>query len=104
MASSLREGLSPAEQQQFERLRQHFAAGLSARWLEIQGAPNTEIAQTALHRLSGSAGSYGFERLSACARSAEALTTAGGGVPLTQALALLQVEIGLAQSAVAAAA
>ena len=100
MTSALTEGLSSTIQAQFEVLRQRFVDGLPARWLEIHDAVAPLALQGTLHRLSGSAGSYGFERLSQCAREAEALAISGPHVALAQALNLLETEIGRARSAV----
>lgn len=98
MASPLTEGLSPATQAQFEVLQQRFIAGLPARWQEIHGAAVPQTLQAALHRLSGSAGSYGFEGISQRAREAELLATSGSHAALAQALTLLEAEIGIARS------
>ena len=100
MASSPSEGLSPTTQAQFEVLQRRFLAGLPARWQEIHAAAAPAALQAALHRLSGSAGSYGFERVSRCAREAESLATSGSHAALAQALSLLEAEIGMARAAV----
>lgn len=94
MPEPLTEGLSPVQQNQFEALRQRFLAGLPARWAEILNAAESKSLQLALHRLAGSAGSYGFDRLGQCAREAEALAVSGASAPLSAALKVLEAEIG----------
>lgn len=102
MASSVTEGLSASTLAQFKILQQRFVAGLPARWREIEAAPTSQSLQAALHRLSGSAGSYGFERMSQCAREAESLAASGPNGGLAQVLSSLHDQIGQAQSMVAA--
>ncbi len=102
MASSVTEGLSASTLAQFKVLQQRFVAGLPARWREIEAAPTPQSLQTALHRLAGSAGSYGFERMSQCAREAESLAASAANGGLAQVLISLQDQIGKAQSMVAA--
>lgn len=98
MTSSLTEGLSPATLSQFKLLQQHFIIGLPARWQEIDNAASLEFLQAALHRLAGSAGSYGFDKLSQLARQAEALATEPPTVHVVQALRALKSELMLIQS------
>lgn len=93
MASSPADGLSAAARQQFENLRQHFAGGLAARWLAIGQAADLPAQQALLHRLCGSAGSFGFERLGQLAREAEGLCALGDTVALAACLSQLEVEI-----------
>ena len=97
MASELTEGLSTASLAKFRVLQQHFVAGLAVRWRAVADAATPQQVQLALHRLSGAAGSYGFERLSQCAKAAELLSYSPSGTELTQALAVLETEINLAQ-------
>lgn len=80
------EGLPPAAVAQFRILQQRFVAGLPARWQEIDHAVSTTALQSALHRLAGSAGSYGFDGLAQLARRAE--WVAQSGVPSDLPLAL----------------
>lgn len=87
MASALTDSLTSAQRDQFRILRQRFVAGLSARWLEVQNAPTWEARQAALHRLAGSAGSYGFERLQQRSREAELLLPDADSDTLACALA-----------------
>lgn len=98
MASSPADGLSAAARQQFENLRQHFAAGLSARWLAISQAADLPAQQALLHRLCGSAGSFGFERLGQLARQAEGLCALGDTMALAACLSQLEVEIKASQA------
>ncbi len=98
MTSSLTEGLSPATLSQFKLLQQHFIIGLPKRWQEIDNAASPEFLQAALHRLAGSAGSYGFDKLSQLARQAEALATGSPTANLAQALSALKNELVLIQS------
>lgn len=86
MASSLTDGLTLAQRDQFRVLRQRFVVGLPARWLELQNAPSWQARQSALHRLAGSAGSYGFERLQQASRAAELLPTDTDSDTLARAL------------------
>jgi len=92
------EGLPLAAQAQFKVLQQTFVASLGQRQLEIETATTAEARQAALHRLCGSAGSFGFERLSQCARVAEALARSDRHEDLASALVLLKAEIDIAQS------
>lgn len=96
------EGLSPAQQAQFEGLRGRFAQGLALRWHDISQADR--LAQAALlHRLCGSAGSFGFDRLGQLARQAEALCASDDAAALTACLALLEAEISAAVASVSKA-
>jgi HPt (histidine-containing phosphotransfer) domain-containing protein len=89
---------TPAEAQ-FLGLRQRFVSGLTNRQSEIEGATEHAALQMALHRLSGAAGSYGFEDLGHCARRAEALAEAGPSAGLVEAIATLMAEIGRLRAA-----
>ena len=93
MASSQVEGLAPAAQQQFEGLRQRFAAGLEGRWRDISQAADMPAQQALLHRLCGSAGSFGFDRLGQLAREAEGHCASGDAVALAASLCQLDAEI-----------
>lgn len=93
MASSPAEGLSLATQQQFEALRQRFAGGLAARWHDISQAADRHAQQALLHRLSGSAGSFAFERLGQLAREAEGLCASADTVALEACMRQLDAEI-----------
>ncbi len=97
MTSSLTEGLSLATISQFKLLQQQFIAGLPARWQEIDNATAPKLMQAALHRLAGSAGSYGFDKLGQLARQAEA--TEPRTANLAQALLALKNELMQIQSA-----
>jgi len=101
--SDLTEGLPPAAVAQFQILRQRFVAGLPARWQEIELADTHLALQSALHRLAGSAGSYGFESLGHLARCAELLAQTDASTEsseLIQALQRLGKEIETLQPAV----
>jgi HPt (histidine-containing phosphotransfer) domain-containing protein len=54
----------------FETLRLQFASGLNRRLSEIDNAPDAAALQTALHRLAGAAGIYGYVALGDLARDA----------------------------------
>jgi HPt (histidine-containing phosphotransfer) domain-containing protein len=79
-------------------LQRRYVAGLPARWAEIKSAADFEALRQTLHRLAGSAGSYGFELLGQRAREAEKLVSSGPSMALTDALGLLETEVGLACS------
>ncbi len=69
----------PAEARSgFMKLQSQFRRGLPARFAQIEAASTTDARVEALHRLSGAAGSYGYEELGAVARRAMALSEAGG--------------------------
>jgi HPt (histidine-containing phosphotransfer) domain-containing protein len=93
VTSSPADNLSLATQKQFERLRQRFAGGLVVRWLEICQAADESALQTQLHRLSGSAGSFGFERLGHLAREAEAHCASADAAALAGCLGQIDAEI-----------
>ena len=93
MTSSPADNLPLATQKQFEWLRQRFVAGLAARWRDIDQAANASALQTQLHRLSGSAGSFGFEHLGQLAREAEAHCALGNAAALAACLGQINVEI-----------
>ena len=96
VASSQAEGLSLATQQQFEGLRQRFAAGLVLRWRDISQAADRPTQQALLHRMCGSAGSFGFDRLGQLAREAELLCASGDSAALAACLAQIDAEIKVA--------
>lgn len=98
MASSPADGLSAATRQQFEKLRQHFAGGLAARWLAVGQAADPATKQALLHRLCGSAGSFGYQRLGQLAREAEELCALGDAAALAACLSQLELEIKSATS------
>jgi HPt (histidine-containing phosphotransfer) domain-containing protein len=85
--------LPDAVRAQFMVLRQRFVAGLPQRWQEIQGAADATALQAALHRLAGSAGSYGCEQLGECVRVTQSCAAGLDGLALAQALRQLQSEI-----------
>ncbi len=87
------EGLPAEIGVQFVALRQRYVAGLPLRWAEIHSAPDNETLLAALHRLSGSAASFGFEPLGRCAREAETRARQGARAGLDGALAELEAEI-----------
>ena len=93
MAGGLTDGLSPSASAQFVVLRQRYVAGLGSRWTEIANAGDHRTLLAALHRLAGSAASFGFERLGQCARDAEARVAQGNAAALAAALDELQTEI-----------
>jgi len=96
VTSSPADGISLAAQKQFEWLRQRFAAGLPARWRDISQAADASALQTQLHRLSGSAGSFGFEHLGQLSREAEAHCTSGNAEALAACLDLINTEVRMA--------
>jgi hypothetical protein len=98
VASSPADGLSLATRLQFEGLRQNFAAGLRTRWRDISQATGLPAQQALLHRLCGSAGSFGFERLGQLAREAEGFCALGDTVALSACLSQLEVEIKASQA------
>jgi HPt (histidine-containing phosphotransfer) domain-containing protein len=98
VAPKLTQSLSGASLTKFKVLQQHFVAGLAVRWRAIVDAATPQELETTLHRLCGAAGSYGFDRLSECARIAELLSASHAGPALTQALARLETEINLART------
>ena len=93
MAGGLTDGLSPSASAQFAALRRRYVAGLASRWTEIATARDRQTLLAALHRLAGSAASFGFERLGQCARDAEARVAQGNATALAAALDELQTEI-----------
>ena len=93
MESSPDEGLSPAASVQFRALQRRFVAGLAARWTDIRDAPDPQSLCSALHRLRGSAGSYGFSLLGQVAGELEGLAGHAAGADLAPRLAQLQEEI-----------
>ena len=99
VASSQAEGLSLATQQQFEGLRQRFSAGLVLRWRDISQAADRPAQQALLHRLGGSAGSFGFDRLGQLAREAEFLCASGDAAALAACLAQIDAEVKVATQA-----
>ena len=98
MTSSPTDGLSSAQHEEFLLLQKRYVDGLPARWAEIDSAPNNPALRSALHRLAGSAGSYGFAGLEQLARKADAQCGADEVADLKQTLALLEAEIGLLSS------
>lgn len=93
VASSPADGLPLVAQQQFEGLRQRFSAGLDERWRDISQAADLPAQQALLHRLCGSAGSFGFERLGQLAREAEGYCATGDAAALAVSLRQLEFEI-----------
>ena len=93
MAGGLTDGLSPSASAQFAALRRRYVAGLASRWTEIATAGDRQTLLAALHRLAGSAASFGFDRLGQCARDAEARVAQGNATALAAALDELQTEI-----------
>jgi HPt (histidine-containing phosphotransfer) domain-containing protein len=93
MAPPMTDGPQLDTQLQFAALRQRYVAGLGQRWAEIIGAAEASTLQSALHRLCGSAASFGFEEIGRCAKEAERLASQGSGQVLKQALQALKVEI-----------
>ncbi len=93
MAGEWNDGLSSDTRAQFAVLRQHYVAGLASRWAEIAAAQDTQTLVAALHRLAGSAASFGYERLGDCARLAESGAVGGDAAVLAATLGELQSEI-----------
>ena len=94
MTSMPDEGLPPDIRQRFAVMQRQFVVGLPARWQEIEHAPDAATRQGGLHRLSGSAGSFGFDALGRLARQAELLVPGDNPAALRQALDLLRKELG----------
>ena len=86
-------GLAGAPLAQFQALRQRYIAGLPTRWREIANAASPPGRNAALHRLAGSAASFGFEHLHHCAREAELASCKANDVQLPKLLALLETEV-----------
>jgi HPt (histidine-containing phosphotransfer) domain-containing protein len=84
------DGLPPEARAAYEALRGKFREGLPERWREIAQAPGAAARASALHRLAGAAGGYGFEALGQAARAAERLSAGESGPALAQALAEVQ--------------
>jgi len=95
VASGLTDGLTSSTSAQFTVLRQRYVAGLASRWAEIASAEDTQTLLAALHRLAGSAASFGYERLGHCARRAEARASEGNAAALAAALEEIQTEMAL---------
>jgi HPt (histidine-containing phosphotransfer) domain-containing protein len=94
VAAPLTDGLPLETRAQFIALQQRFVAGLPKRWQEIRDAADSQSLRLALHRLAGSAGSYGFAHMGQCAREAEALLMQEGDrAALKCLLAELETEI-----------
>jgi hypothetical protein len=87
VAPSPADELPPAARGAFEALRTRFLAGLPERWREIDEATDPAARVAALHRLAGSAGSYGCHELGQAARAAEVLAAGTPGPDLAGALA-----------------
>jgi HPt (histidine-containing phosphotransfer) domain-containing protein len=94
VAGGLTDGLTASTSARFAILRQRYVAGLASRWTEISTAANSQILLAALHRLAGSAASFGFDHLGQCARAAEARVNDGNAAALAAALDELQTAIG----------
>ena len=86
-------GLPPLLQARFALLQRRYLSGLAARWAEIESSPPGAGLQGALHRLCGSAASYGFDSLSRRARVAEQLAVRDDAPALAQALQAVKREI-----------
>lgn len=97
MAELPTDGLSMEVKAQFLELQRRFASGLPGRWLEIRDADDGRSLESALHRLAGSAASFGFERIGRLAQEAQALALDGSSAALMQALAALEGEIRVVQ-------
>lgn len=100
VTSSQAEGLSQAMQKQFDGLRQRFVDGLATRWCDISQAADLPSQQALLHRLCGSAGSFGFDRLGQLARRAELHCVADSDVALAECLIQIEAEIRVITQAV----
>ena len=88
------EGMTPSVQEKFRALQRHYVKGLGARWTEICSLQDSAAdLQQALHRLCGSAATYGFDALDRCARTAEQLSVKGPSDSLNEALKLLRREM-----------
>jgi hypothetical protein len=78
--------LPAAQRAAFVQLQRRFQCGLPARRLAITGATSDGALQSALHRLAGAAGGYGFTALGAAAREAERCCAAADAPGLAAAL------------------
>ena len=94
MADASNDAMSSATMAQFMVLQRRYVVGLASRWEAIAAAGDDRTLQAALHRLAGSAASFGFERLGRCAKDAESLVAQGDPAATTRALEELQTEIG----------
>lgn len=86
MGRSPADDASAARAAGFEALRRRFVGGLHQRWREIEGAADPAARASALHRLAGAAGSFGYEELGRAARAAERLAAGEPGPAFTVAL------------------
>lgn len=75
---------------QFRTIQQLFLAGLPKRMEDILQATELQARYTALHRLTGAAGGYGFDVLSAFAREAMEALDADKAERLQAALTRLE--------------
>jgi HPt (histidine-containing phosphotransfer) domain-containing protein len=89
--------LPPAQRAAFLQLQRRFQSGLAARQSAIAGAASAAELQTALHRLAGAAGGYGFTALGAAARAAEHCAATGDAPGLAAALQALHGLLDAAQ-------
>lgn len=89
--TSPEEGL-PTLRDRFVLLQQRYVDGLAARWSQIEATPREALSEP-LHRLCGSAASYGFESLGRQARLAEQLAARDDEPALAQALRQLKRQI-----------
>ena len=90
---SLPEGLDPALAARFAEIRQKFLDGLPARLVEIETSRSKEALETALHRLAGAAGGYGYTHLHQMARHASQIAQSGEGSMLSESLQQLRQEM-----------
>jgi len=87
------DGLPADIRQRFAAMQRQFAAGLPARWQAIEHAPDAATRHSGLHRLAGSAGSFGFTVLGRLAHQAELLLPGDDAAALAQALAGVREEL-----------
>ncbi|MFZ4624357.1 MAG: Hpt domain-containing protein [Rhodoferax sp.] len=101
MTSTPADGLPPAIARRFAAMQRQFAAGLPARWHDIEHAPDATTQHSGLHRLAGSAGSFGFDLLGRLAHQAELLVSGDDPAALGQALAEVYKELARCALAIA---
>ena len=87
------EPLDAAMTAQYELIRQRFVAGLKGRQQEIDAADNPATLHSALHRLAGAAGGFGFPDLDRLAREALRAHEAGAAEQMPACLDRLKKEI-----------
>ena len=85
------EPLAPEFAAKFREIRLNFIAGLPRRLEEIRHETDAAQCYTALHRLAGAAGGYGFAHLSDLARDAMHAIEASSKPTVKEAIAKLEL-------------